>query len=344
MKTIRSRGKLPVREMAAVALLCLSCARPLRHEKHQFFRMDMPVTVTIVTDQPGRALGSLWKSADSLLRDWEVRYSQSNPRSEVRAINQRAVPCVAVDARLGTMIAAALAYGDTTGGMFDCTILPVKELWGLGETDTGTTHAVPSDSALAAAVERVNYRRIMVNAARDTLCFTSRATQVDAGGIAKGFALMELGSLLVHHGIHDFLINASDIIARGHRKDGLAWRIGIQDPRYPEKQLFAVPLDSGAIFTSGDYERFWIAPDGRRIHHIFNPKTGFSCTGNQSVTLWSMDPLQAKFLSTGLYCLPADSILAFAAHRGLECCVVDSTGKPHITAGWRTRGIPVPAL
>lgn len=343
MKTIRSRGKLPVREMAAVALLCLSCARPLRHEKHQFFRMDMPVTVTIVTDQPGRALGSLWKSADSLLRDWEVRYSQSNPRSEVRAINERVTPCIAVDARLGTMIAAALAYGDTTGGMFDCTILPVKELWGLGETDTGTDHAVPSDSALATAVARVDYRRIVVNAGRDTLCFTSRATHVDAGGIAKGFALIELGSMLAHRGIRDFLVNASDIIGRGHRKDGLAWRIGVQDPRNPEKQLFAVPLDSGAIFTSGDYERFWIAPGSRRIHHIFNPKTGLSCTNNQSVSLWSPDPLQAKFLSTGLYCLPADSILAFAARRGLECCVVDSAGKQHVTAGWKAREIPIPA-
>ena len=54
-------------------------------------------------------------------------------------------------------------------------------------------------------------------------------------------------------------------------------------------------------------------------------------------SLKTRDPLQAKFLSTGLFGLPADSILAFVKKRGLECLVVDSAGAVKISDGWRSR-------
>lgn len=72
----------------------------------------------------------------------------------------------------------------------------------------------------------------------------------------------------------------------------------------------------------------------RRIHHLFNPKTGCSCTRNQSLTIHANDPLAAKYLSTGLFCLPADSILSFVSARGIDCLVVDSTGKVFISPSW----------
>ena len=319
----------------AIVGICISCApRPAAHERHLFFRMDMPTEVTIVNNGRHGNLAPVWRAIDSLLAEWENRYSQTRPASEVLAINRRDKPCVPVSPVLGRMISRAIQFGDSTHGMFDITILPLKHLWGLGEGDT--MHRVPSEDSLAAARSRVDYRKVALNPDLDTVCMASPETQIDAGGFAKGYALIEISRLLHDRGFGDFLISSGDILASGKRGDGNPWRIGIQHPRREQGKLLAtVTLDSGAIFTSGDYERFWIAPDGRRVHHIFNPMTGRSCTRNQSVTIWGMDPIAAKMLSTGLFCLPADSIVSYVSTRSMECVVVDSIGSITISPGWQ---------
>jgi FAD:protein FMN transferase len=319
-----------------IFIVNLSCVsdRPA-HEKRTFYRMDTALEVTLVTNKNQVQLESTWVSVDSLLTFWEQHYSQSTPESELKALNNRKESQIPVSRQLGRMIALALRYGDTTQGSYDISILPLKNLWGLGEKDT--IQKIPSDDTLARAVQRVDCHRIHVDSSLLSVYFDSSNTEIDAGGFAKGFALIETSLLLDRLGYQNYLIAAGDVIGRGRRADGTAWNIGIQHPRKPGTLLGTVRLDSGVVFTSGDYERYWITQDGKRVHHIFNPKTGRSCTGNQSVTIWSMEPLQAKFLSTGLFCWPADSILAFVSRRPLECVVVDSSGAVLISNGWKDK-------
>ena len=296
--------------------------------------MSTVVEATVVTDQPDAALIPLWNSIDSLLEFWDEHYSQTNMRSDVHRLNTRISPAVLIPRQLGRMMADAMAWGDTTHGMFDLTILPVKELWGLGEGDT-VHRRRPSAEALTDAVQKIDYRKVRISPGRDTAYFSNPAVTVDAGGFAKGYALIETGKLLDSRGFRNYLVASGDVVGRGRRCNGKPWRIGIQHPR-ANRLLAIVPFDTGAVFTSGDYENFWM--DGnRRIHHLFNPKTGRSCTNNQSLTISSPSAREAKYLATGLFCLPADSILAFVEQRRLDCVVVDSTGKVSISRGWKNR-------
>jgi thiamine biosynthesis lipoprotein len=182
----------------------------------------------------------------------------------------------------------------------------------------------------------VDYRTISVNSSRDTLTFSDSAVTIDAGGFAKGYALIETADILDRCGITSYLISAGDVIGKGRRMNGARWRIGIRHPRRENELIATVTLDSGAIFTSGDYENFWMHGT-RRIHHLFHPHTGLSCTNNQSVTIESQSALQAKYLATGLFCMPADSIVLFAEKRGLNCFVVDSAGTTFMSSGWKNR-------
>lgn len=319
----------------AASICSVNCHRqaPYNAKKH-FFHLAAAIEVTVVIDRQETALFPLWNSIDSLLAFWDEHYSQTNPRSDVRSLNARTSPAVAVPQQLGRMMADAIAWGDTTCGMFDLTILPVKELWGLGEGLT-SLHRRPTDEALAAAVRTVDYRRIQISRNRDTAYLARPGVTIDAGGFAKGYALIETGKLLNSRGYRNYLIASGDIVGRGKRCDGKPWCIGIQHPR-AEKLIATMLFDTGAVFTSGDYENFWM--DGnRRIHHIFNPRTGRSCTANQSVTIRSPSAIEAKYLSTGLFCLPADSICSFVERRGLDCVVVDSAGNVHISRGWKNR-------
>jgi thiamine biosynthesis lipoprotein len=322
--------------VAALTLAMLMCGRPFC-AKHVFYRMDTFVEVTVVMKQkdPSRE-SALWHRIDSLLENWEQRFSQIDARSEVLRVNERTTSRVAVSPDLAAMIDLAVHYGDTLSGGFDCTIFPIKLLWGFGERDTALT--VPDSRVLDSTLRHVSYKKVHLCPTRDSLIIDDPATMIDAGGIAKGEALCRISRLLADAGFTSYLVNGGgDIVSKGVKPDGKPWFIGVQHPRDPERLLAALPLDSGTVYTSGDYERFYLRGD-KRYHHIFNPKTGYSATGNQSVTIWDMDPREAKMFSTGLFCRPAREIVAFIQKRPrTHCIVVDSAGTVFVSNGWKSR-------
>jgi thiamine biosynthesis lipoprotein len=327
-----------VRLIAMVmAAFVLMCDRGGFLVKHVFYRMDTVIEVTVVlTKKDSARQTALWQRIEAFLEEWEQRFSQTGPESEVLRINQRIASRMPVSGDLAGMIDLSTRYGDTLSGGFDLTIFPIKLLWGLGERDTALT--VPDPRTLDSALNHVSYKKIRLNVSRDTVIIDDPHTMIDAGGIAKGEALCRVSRLLSDAGFESFLVNGGgDIVSRGAKPDGRPWFIGVQHPRNRERLLAALRLDSGTVYTSGDYERFYLR-DGKRYHHIFDPKTGYSATGNQSVTIWDMDPREAKMFSTGLFNRPAKEIVAFIEQRPrAECIVVDSAGAVFVSNGWKNR-------
>lgn len=312
--------------------LCM-CEKKTETAKQRFFRMDTITDVTLVKIE--HSVHEMWQSIDSLLKDWEERFSVSGINSEIRILNERLSDTMVVSPIAAEMIRTALVYGDTLNGGFDLTILPIKELWGFGEMKSGD-ESLPAPVDVEKTLQYVNYKNVCVKG--DTVIFLSKDTKVDVGGIAKGFVLRELEMLVEKNGYTSYLIvSGGDIVSGGKRPDGAPWKIGIQHPRISDGIMATVNLDSGAIVTSGDYERFRII-NGKRYHHIFNSHTGYSCTGNQSVTVYGPDPVLVDILSTGLFCRDALEIMAFIDKRpSFECMVVDSTGEILISEGWKSR-------
>lgn len=321
-------------------LLLVFCQKPgLNKAKHHFYRMDTVIEITLVISEgwfgnkSKKKVEEIWKKIDSLLTDFEIRFSQTHPQSEVLRINSSSEDFRKISSILKEMMHTGLRYGDTLNGMFDLTVLPIKELWGFGDKDT--MHVIPTSDTIKSVLKSVNYKKVHVEAGVKSLYFEDTRVRIDVGGIAKGFALREVSKLLDKLGYTDYLIVAGgDILAKGRRPDRKAWRIAIKHPRLPEGILAAFRLERGSVVTSGDYERYWVK-DGKRYHHIFNPKTGYCCTENQSVTIWCMDPIVADVLSTGLFCLPKDSIISFVEKKDdLECVVVDNMGEVAVSRGW----------
>ncbi len=298
--------------------------------KRLFFRMDTMVEVTVSVSRRYDP-APLWRSIDSLLTQCEKRFSALGDSSEINAVNTRTSNTLPVSAQLTEMLRIGIAYGDTLDGAFDITVLPLKILWGFCENDSAP---IPASSEISATLQSVNYKKIRVN--DDGVFIDDPYTRVDVGGIAKGFVIKWLAELMMARGINDFLISAGgDIVAAGRRPDGAPWRVGVRHPRRPDELIAAIPVESGAVFTSGDYERARITDDGRRYHHIFDPSSGYPCGGNQSLTIRAADPIRADILSTGLFCRNAEGILSFVNERAdLECLGVDSTGTIFSSSGW----------
>jgi thiamine biosynthesis lipoprotein len=328
-----------IRPCAVVFLLTLISCDGSVCRNRVFFRMDTVVEVTVSAPQ-SFSIKSLWRSVDSLLSQCENRFSVTGSSSEIRPLNERESNVLSISKELGDMLKTGIAYGDTLGGAFDITVLPLKELWGFCE-QCGDDGPLPDSNQVNTAIQYVDYRLIRVNNIGDTVFFESPDTRVDVGGIAKGYVLRWLGTLLRDNGIDNFLIAAGgDIIASGRKRDGAPWRVGIQHPRDRSALITIIPLENGAVVTSGDYERFRIV-NSNRYHHIFDPSTGHSCGQNQSVTIRANDPIRADIMSTGLFCRSAERILAFVNTRDdVECLVVDYNGAVHLSAGWEAQDRP----
>ena len=108
---------------------------------------------------------------------------------------------------------------------------------------------------------------------------------------------------MVARGINAGIVNGSgDMSTWGKQPDGTDWIIGINDPVNSGEIFAVIPLEQGAVVTSGSYEKF-VVFDGKRYSHIINPTTGYPATGLSSVTVFGPSAEKANGFSTSLIVL-----------------------------------------
>lgn len=187
-------------------------------------------------------------------------------------------------------------FYDRTGGAFDPTIAPDKWLW-----DFENEKKVPADQEIQEKLKSVGFSLVEINENR--IRFTNPEVRLDLGGVAKGYAVDRMISVLKEGGVKAGLVNAGgDIFSFGKKPGNEDWVIGISHPRLsrtirPEKTIH---LES--VATSGDYQRFFIE-DGVRYHHILDPSTGYPAHDCISVTVWTVNATDADILATAIFVL-----------------------------------------
>ena len=120
---------------------------------------------------------------------------------------------------------------------------------------------------------------------------------------AKGYAADELSRLLEARGVPFAVIDlGGNVFCHGRKPDGTPWRVGVQDPLSARGgYLGIVEIESGAVVTSGTYERFF-EEDGVRYHHLLDSATGAPArNGLASVTIVSSSAQLADALATALF-------------------------------------------
>jgi thiamine biosynthesis lipoprotein len=229
--------------------------------------------------------------------------------SEVSRINEsagRAPVHVGPETRL--VIEKSLWISDRSGGLFDITFEVMHGLW---RFDEDLEAEVPDASAVAERRKLIGYHHVHVDRDRSTVFLDEPTSKINLGGIAKGYAIDRAAEILLGAGVQDFLAQAGgDLYVHGRRTDGSPWTAGVRDPRGPEGSYFArMPVLDHAFSTAGDYERSYIV-EGKRYHHIIDPRTGYPATASRSVTIWAKDALTADALD--------DAVFILGPSKGLE--------------------------
>lgn len=146
--------------------------------------------------------------------------------------------------------------------------------------------SIPDAAQIARELPLVNYGDLVLDEKSSSAYLRRRGMRVDLGGIAKLPILQAGMDVLKRHGIGNAMINGGgDVLVNGQLQ-GRDWRVGLRDPRAPERILGVLELNEGFVAASGDYERSFVR-DGQRYHHILDPKTGQPTHGPHGVTLVS---------------------------------------------------------
>ncbi|MCS6945262.1 MAG: FAD:protein FMN transferase [Sutterellaceae bacterium] len=263
------------------------------------------------------------------MRRIDAAYSPFKPESELSRLNreaaQRAVP---VSDEFFALLARALEFSERSQGAFDVTFAAVGALY---DYRRGIR---PSEAQRTAALQAVGYRHLQLDASTRSVRFARAGMRIDLGGFAKGYAVDRAAAIVARHGITHAMITAGgDSRIVGDRR-GRPWMIGVRDPRRPGEVVAVLPLADVAVSTSGDYERFFEA-DGRRYHHVLDPRTGESPAHVRAVTVIADDGVTAEALGKCVFVMGAQKGLQFvASYPGADAVVVDANGALAYTPGF----------
>lgn len=215
----------------------------------------------------------------------EALLSRYRENSVVRRLDRAAGRHpVAVPPEVMEVLVSAQRVWRDSAGAFDPTIGALS-----GWHFEPGRQVLPAPADIAAALRHVGARQLQLDESAGTAYLAEPGMQLDLGGIAKLPILAAGLRVLAREGVSNALVNGGgDVIAIG-RLQGRPWRVGVRDPRAPGTLLGAIEVEGhGVVASSGDYERGFMH-QGRRLHHVLDPQTGWPTTGVHGVALLARD-------------------------------------------------------
>jgi len=256
----------------------------------------------------GPGVGTALDAALDTVAALESRLSNWRATSELSRLN--ASGGGAVSEPLAAVVDSALALAALSDGAFDPTSEPLTRAW-----DLRGAGRVPGDGELAAALARVDRRR--VRAGRDDAggrWLDLGGTVLDLGGVGKGFALDRAAAVLRARGVADASLDAGGQRLELAEAPRRTW---VASPLDRDRPAVQVLHRGGSLATSAQSERS-VRAGGRRIGHVLDPATGRPVATRASVTVWAPGATRADALSTALLVMGRDAARGFAAtHPGI---------------------------
>lgn len=270
--------------------------------------MGSPYTVKIVgVDLAQDKTQALRGEIENLLGEVNRQMSHYQPDSEISRFNRAPakVP-FKVSPEFARVVRFTLELCRKSQGGLDPTLAPVINLWGFGEQTTN--HVVPAEADLRAALAKTGYQHLSVTP-KDELVKDLPDLTLNLSAVAKGFGVDEMARVLRGHGYTNIYASiAGEVRVMGLNPRRTKWQLGITSPvsdwREGDPMSAVAALSNQALATSGDYHKFFFDAQGRRMSHIFDPKTGWPVQHNVGgVSVVTDDNLTADALSTTLYVL-----------------------------------------
>jgi thiamine biosynthesis lipoprotein len=322
------RGIFLALTLAAAGLGVAGCAErapPLTEQRLYSMGTWVDITLAAPRETAAAGLADVARMLHGFERDY---YAWSD--GELARVNEAlaAGRTLTVSPELAEVLRRAKRVSMLSDGAFDPAVGALVELWGFHSALD--TPAAPAPEAVTQWLEsRGSIADVGIEGRR--VSSTSRAVVLDLGGIAKGEAVDRAVELLRRHGVDSALVNAGGNVRAIGTREGRPWHIGIKAPRGDGILGFVELADGEAASTSGDYERYF-EQDGRRLHHLLDPRTGYPAVGTDAVTVIAGSGVDADAASTALFVAGPKRWRKVAAALGIALALrVDASGTVEVT-------------
>ena len=297
--------------------------------------MGTQVTVSVMTDDDEGAHAAIANSLDEIVR-LERMMTTWRDDSEISRLNAAAGKApVAVSKETFEVLQMAKQASLWSNGAFDISFYALHGLW---KFDEDLEKKLPDPAEVSRRLPLIAWKSIRLDEKSHTAYLEKRGMAVNLGGIAKGYAVDRMADILRRAGYTNALVQAGGDLLCAGTKNGKPWSAGIRDPRGGLKDVFAlIRLEDHAFSTAGDYERYFFL-DGKRYHHILDPRTGNPAMASRSVTVYAKTALLADALD--------DAIFILGWKRGFEmiekipdvgAVAVDADGTVHLSERMKGR-------
>jgi thiamine biosynthesis lipoprotein len=307
-----------------VAIACMAwvgCARRAQPvlARHEFQSVQMAIPFRIVLyardgTQATNAANAAWERINHLNKV----FSDYDPDSELSRLGATSPHAqrVPVSDDMFRVLERARGVSEASEGAFDITVGPLTQLW----RRCRRQRELPDVAKLQPALAATGWQAVQIHAwPRPSVRLLRPGMRLDAGGIAKGFALDEATRVLRSHGIRSSLVSgAGDIVATAPPPGQDGWRVevaALDVPGAPPPRR--VLLRHASLCTSGDVFQH-VELGGVRYSHIVDPRTGLGLTDHGLVTVIGPDGMTTDALSTAISVAGVGRAVSLARRFGAE--------------------------
>lgn len=269
----------------------------------------------------------LIKSINAWMSDWI-------DGTELNEINkQSGVVPVKIKPELFNLLQFSQAVSQNTSGAYDPTF---NVFWGLYNFKKGSERAATEDE-IKERLPLVNYKQLELDSKHSTAYLNKKGMRIGLGAIGQSYAVDEVVKFLKQKNYSAGYVDGSgDSFFWGTKPDGSKWTTGIRNPLNRDQILARYYGTDMGITTAGDDEKYFIR-DGKRIHHILDPKTGKPADKLRQVTVIANTALIADAYDTACFVLGLDKCLRVLKQQKLEGFIVTPDGKLHTTPGLKKK-------
>lgn len=325
--------------LALVLLFALQgCERPkpANEFNETVYTFGTLVEVTLIGVEEDHALAAY----NAILDDFSYMHNtwhawQRNALARINGLLKTRAPFSLAPSIL-PLITSAQTLSAQSEGLFNPAIGQLVKLWGFHSDDHDELRLPPSQADIDALLSSApNMNDIVIDGL--SMRGTNENLQLDFGGFAKGYAVDIAINHLRELGIENAIINAGGDLRAIGRHDDRAWHIGIRQPR-GEGVFASVDIEGDeSVFTSGDYERFFES-DGKRYHHIIDPRNGQPANQTRSVTVIHADGATADAAATALFVAGPKDWHRIARAMGIKyVMLIDQQGRVHMNPAMAER-------
>lgn len=259
----------------------------------------------------------LYERLDAVITKVDSEMSTWKPQSALMQFNHAPLGVWRdLPSDLISVLLTSMELHNASKGAFDPNVGALIRAWGFFGDKTPDANAI---SQCKIATHVPFHDAVEIDAANNRARKHAQIS-LDLSGIAKGFGVDKLRSVLIDAGIEKALVSLDgELSAMGIHPSGAPWTIGLEMPNDDVREVGGIiEAENISIATSGDYRHFHMV-NGRRISHTMNLEARAPLqTPIASVTVMHESCMMADGLATAAMVLGEEKGKRLLARFGAE--------------------------